>query len=300
MRFKGLAKILAGVMLTFNLLSYTCCAIECRIFSSQELEKIGIELQSIDYEEVLSILHVLYTESDPTLKKDELKTFVSIADMKRIDLNSDGKEDLVALINHRGMSDPVEVFLLCSVENKFVAQTLSTERATLDTTILDLNNDGIYEVRVNSTIAGETPHALVVYWVDVYSWSGQRYVQNNEQFFESFYLRRYLPYLSERLKDVGKRLEWGEQNKTLSAVLNDCRTAIQKVSTIQNNEIDRKLQLSEQLILLHQNLSLVSTQIKHVQEMLSNEEKNNNISLLLEESRVTLQQLSNFPNKNIQ
>ena len=124
MSLKMFIWVTIGVFLTLNLFCNGSVAIEMKTFSFQELEELGVEVDTIDTKGIFSILQLLYAVSDPTLRKGELETFVSIAEMKRVDLNGDGKGDFTALVNHRGTSDPVELFLLCSVGNGVVAQTL--------------------------------------------------------------------------------------------------------------------------------------------------------------------------------
>jgi hypothetical protein len=255
----------------------------------------------IDTKGIFSILQLLYAVSDPTLRKGELETFVSIAKKKWIDLNNDGKEDFTALINQNCTSDPVELFLLCSLGDGFVAQTLRTERARMDSTVLDLNGDGVYELCLNESILGDTPHVLVVYWVNVHAWNGQAYVKSNEQFVESFYRRRYLSQLSERLHDAGKRLNWGESRPTIVSVLEDCRTALARVSALQNPE-KRQDSLTDRHHLIepekvHRDLSQISEQIAHAQELLRSGEEHEVITSVLEKSHKALNSVSTLPNE---
>lgn len=296
MNSKLFIRVTIGVFLTLNMFCSGGEAIEIKTFSSQEIEDIRMEVDTMGGKEVFSMLYMLHALRDPTLKKGELETFVSIADMQRIDLNGDGKKDFAALLNYRGTSDPVELFLLYSVENGVVVQTFPTERAMMNTTVLDLDGDGIYEICLNESILGNTPHVLVVYWVNVYSWNGQTYVKSNEQAFESFYMHRYLPQISERLHDLEKRLDWGESRKTILSVLEDCRTALEKISSMSTTETFQKhlptLRETVDLESVRNNLSSISSQLVRTQELLRQNAQNEEITSVLQASQKLLQQMS--------
>lgn len=209
-----------------------------RVFTENDLKNSGIDRRAITKENIFVLRKLLYSLDEFVTIHEGIEQFESIAEMKRVDLNADGTEDIVALMNVGAtIANPVELFLFCSRGDEFIAQNLFTERGMMDDSVLDLNGDGIYEILVKSSIPGETPHVLAFYWFDVYSWDGQGYVKSDEQFFDSFYIRRYLPKISNRIALGQQLLQSGEEDTVISAVLEDCRIALEKVYTLQNVEI---------------------------------------------------------------
>ena len=273
-------------------------------------------LFNVSFASAITIIHngeVKEFEKDITILNDHdlltvRKTFHSIPDyeavrtslatMKKVDLNGDGKMDIAALINFQGTTaNPFEVFLVYSVQDKFVTQRLHTRRAIMEKTVVDLNDDGMYEICVNSRIlGGHTPIVLAVEWVDIYSWDGHRYTQHNEQFFESFYLHRYLPQLSKRLDDAGMRLDLDETRSTISSVLEDCRTALEKMSSMSTTETFQKrlptLRNPVDPESVRDDLSSISAQLVRTQELLRQNAQNEEIRSVLQASQKLLQQMS--------
>ena len=154
-----------------------------------------------------------------------------------MDVNGDGIQDIVALINYNCTADPVEVLTLCSMNHGFIAQRFPTERAVMARTFIDIDADGKYELLLNVPIPGNAPHSETFYWTNIYSWREKGYSQANEIFLESYYLKKYLPLVCARIAYaealINSAKHYKKQNmasKELAiAILEDCRKAIKKV-----------------------------------------------------------------------
>ncbi len=267
MCFKQL-RFLLLIVLVLNMLFNVSFASAIMIIRNGEVKEFEKDITILNDHDLLMVRKTFHSIPD----YEAVRT--SLATMNKVDLNGDGKMDIAALINFQGTTaNPFEIFLVYSVQNKFATQRLHTWRAIMEKTVVDLNNDGMYEICVNSGILeGHTPTVLTVEWVDIYSWDGNRYTQHNEQFFESFYLHRYLPRLSKRLADATMRLDSDEKRSTISSILEDCRTALERISSMSNTE---KLQnhvtthkKTVDLESVRNNLSGISTQLVRTQELI--------------------------------
>ncbi|GAK58188.1 hypothetical protein U27_05161 [Candidatus Vecturithrix granuli] len=280
------------IFISLNFFHNCSFASETRVVKKEQFKEGEITIHAMNDRDLLMLRKDLY--SIPDYEADK----TSVAAMSKLDINKDGEEDIVALVNLGGtIANPVEVFLLYSRKDDFMAQMLFTERAMMEKTVIDLNNDGFYEVCVNTSIVGDTPHAMVFYWVDIYAWDGQTYRQQNEQFFESFYIRHYLPQISERIARAEELLQLKESNQTISSVLEDCRAALGNMLQLQTMHSSLKsLRRTVEIDNLRQALPIVSNQIASAQQLLDAGGESSQISVILEKSQEILDRISTIQN----
>jgi hypothetical protein len=160
----------------------------------------------------------------------------SVAEVRVADLNGDGKKDVAALFNFNCTADPGELFLLCSVGDRFVVQMLDTEWATLDESLRDLDGDGKLEVILNRMIEGNSAHCNAFFWHDVFVWTKGGYrPSGNARFVKSYYLRHYLPLVDSHVSRAQELLASQADRRDLGqavAMLEDSAAAIGHVAAL--------------------------------------------------------------------
>ena len=201
-------------------------------FSSKGLRRLGLNVDTATKAMVLALKAKLCPDCDLALRNR------SVAEMRVLDLNGDGKKDLIALTNDVCTADPNGVFLVCSVPAGYIVQMIFTEWAVLDETLRDIDGDGKYEIVTNSCIAGAACHLDACLWRDIHAWTKEGYALANRRFLESYYLTDYLGEVSDYIARAQERLKLlpGDDNgkaiSTAAAMLQDARTAIAKVAEL--------------------------------------------------------------------
>lgn len=267
---------------------------ERKTFSAEQFERFGFALDPVSPQGMLAILQQLYEINDQTLDKSEMQQQVFFTDVTTLDINHDDRADILALVNHRiTTANPVEVLIIYSIANGWAAQTLRTDRGQFKETVLDVNNDGLYEICVNEPIQGETLRFFEQYWIHIYAWDGEAYIESDAQFVESFYPLHYLPRLEKQLNDVKTMINNETSQKIASGVLHDIQTALERISTLareRQNAHDQKM--NNDLNFFCDNVERITNQIKYTRELLQRGESLNTITSSLEIVQEALQQMS--------
>lgn len=276
----------------------TAMPIERLTFSLEEFQHFGISAEPGTQKSggLWTLLCRLFAITDSTLVNEtgaldcrSLEQYVALTDVRRLDLNQDGIPDFVALINDPSMASPNGILTVYSLKAEWAAQLLNTYRAEIDETVVDVNRDGRYELCVKS-ILGDLGF-WEQNWVDVYAWDGDTYVESDVQFVDSFYRQRYLPRLATRLEEASEMVRNGERRATISAMLQDCRTALERVAALSTSTVP---QSKESLAFAHE-LDGVNSQIESIQTVLRQEGQQDEIRAALDQTRQTLQQLASAP-----
>lgn len=166
----------------------------------------------------------------------------SVSGIRQIDANGDGKNDIVAGFDLRTSKDPVELLTMMSFGENYVVQLFSAEYLSMDTSFLDIEGDGRYELLLKSLLPEKVPLNEATYWVDVYSWENGRYRMNSPAFVETYYLRQYLNYLASRIKRATQLLAVAESpdapgvkpSEVAVGILQSCRTALERMAELRH------------------------------------------------------------------
>lgn len=182
----------------------------------------------------------------------------TVAEFSRIDVNGDGREDILLLVNLSCAADPAELVVGCSANEAFYFQRFAVEHGKLSKCVRDLDDDKIYEILRPSVIQSPTtPHANALVWYDIYKWTGTRFEQKNREF-PAYYFGEYLPLLARQIEVISRishSATIGEDDKEhqdmmalVRSMLDDCRTALARLSRLLNEETSL---LKHQSIPLH-------------------------------------------------
>lgn len=161
----------------------------------------------------------------------------SVSSIKQVDVNGDGKIDIVAGINLKTSQDPVEFITIVSSGEGYVVQLFSAEHLSVEKAFLDIKGDGRYELVLKSLLSDNVPLNEATYWADIYSWDNGKYRMNSKGFIESYYMRQYLEYVSSKINRATQLLAMPEVGDTARAktskialgILQDCRTALKRI-----------------------------------------------------------------------
>ena len=194
-----------------------------RFLPSRRLRRLGFNVDDATKEMVLALKAKLCPDCELALTRR------SVDEMRTLDINRDGRKDLVALTSDGCTADPNGVLLVCSVPRGYIVQMIFTERALLEDTLRDVDGDGKYEIVTNSWVMGATCHAMACHWHDVYTWTPRGYTPANCQYLEPYYLAQYLPELIRYIAFAEERLQLGDDRSDATAILQDARMLIGKV-----------------------------------------------------------------------
>ena len=98
---------------------------------------------------------------------------------KLIDLTGDGTLDIWVQ-----SSDGVAVISFQNGEFKAVCSAHSSFKREAPIEYIDLDNDGIYEIKIPTRISIDgVPGAAQPQWISLYEWNGTTYILNNERFY---------------------------------------------------------------------------------------------------------------------
>ena len=109
-----------------------------------------------------------------------------------VDLTGDGILDI--WVDH---AEGVAVISFQNGEFKEVCSAYTSHKADLPEYI-DLNNDGIYEIKIPDSISIDGPTAAYLPWMSLYEWDGNTYVLNNERFYtenDDFFIQLLEQYI---------------------------------------------------------------------------------------------------------
>jgi hypothetical protein len=196
-------------------------------------------------------------------------SFASIAEIRRLDVNNDNKEDLAVLINWTCSADPIELMLICHVQKDVVAYLFSTQRASMNDTLRDVNGDHLFEVFINSTFPERIALFNAIFWIDVYSWENNTYQQNNAKFLDSFYIPLYFPYIAIHLANATKELSSEQRREFVTTMLQESQHALEQIANLLSIEQQQR----QNAIALKQSpspeeLLSISIQLGNLQKML--------------------------------
>ena len=125
---------------------------------------------------------------------------------KLVDLTGDGILDI--WVEH---AEGVVVISFQDGEFVEVCSAYSSTRRENPIEYSDLDNDGIYEIKIPDNIAiNKLPGTFDVQWMSLYEWDGTTYVLNNERFYakNDEFLIRLLSYYNSVLYRFGKYDEY--------------------------------------------------------------------------------------------
>lgn len=171
----------------------------------QSLQIFGIDFDGDLQEEILlvpriisgnyyraTILKKFFDYYQPIAISEITGDFCYVVDIR--DLNQDQHPDLILGCSSGASSyqDIREVFW-------FSGDRLQTQVFNQWVRLRDFNQDGIFELLVDSVGGTSGSHAQWAYWTDIYVWNGQRYEKDNARYPE-YYKEELIPgYLSEIL-----------------------------------------------------------------------------------------------------
>ena len=110
-----------------------------------------------------------------------------------VDLTGDGILDLWA--EH---AQGIAVISFQNGEFKEVCSAYSTHRRLNPMEYIDIDNDGIYEIKIPDRISVDGPMAAALPWVSLYEWDGNTYRLNNKRFYadnDKFLIRLLQKYI---------------------------------------------------------------------------------------------------------
>ena len=171
----------------------------------QSLQIFGIDFDGDLQEEILlvpriisgnyyraTILKKFFDYYQPIAVSEITGDFCYVVDIR--DLNQDQRPDLILGCSSGASSyqDIREIFW-------FSGDHLQTEVFNQWVRLRDFNQDGIFELLVDSVGGTSGSHSQWAYWTDIYIWNGQRYEKDNARYPE-YYKEELIPgYLSEIL-----------------------------------------------------------------------------------------------------
>lgn len=199
---------------------------EAKVIEIEEIKQWGL------FEEVLVEKSLLKARNVAFEIPDYEQSRASIAGFMKKDINGDGKDDFVFLVNLTTSSDPVETIVIASQKEKYSIQRLYTEWSEIDTTVRDLDGDGLYEILQNQSIFNpKVPHSLTLLWVDIYQWDGIKFIKNNRAYLKRYYISEYLDIVNLRIELAQSKMmsKSSDSDSLPHALLEDCRIALERI-----------------------------------------------------------------------
>lgn len=144
----------------------------------------------VEKEQVALFLTKLGNQEDVDLK---------VGDFRKVDLNGDGREELVATVDYSGRELYNSVIVTWQEPEGPRVETITVwNMESLEGAIQDLDGDGKLEILTQELLTpylGVRPYAV---WTSVRSWTGKEYVEASSRF-TTFYENVILPALKEKL-----------------------------------------------------------------------------------------------------
>ena len=222
----------------FLFLSYHVAFSSTKEVSKESLLKTGLNFgKKVDDNVIIKTKKKIF--SIPELESKRC----SVDSAKIMDINHDNIPDLVSFINQKCTSDPVEIFVLISLNKEsYLAQRLSTYHGTLNKDVMDLNGNGNIEIVVRSEMEGEGTGAIAFYWPEIYTWNGKKFTRSSEKEYVKYYLEAYLPEISARMsKALASLKEKDVKYKRIAMhILHDCNAALRRVSELYQSDDQRR------------------------------------------------------------
>ena len=105
--------------------------------------------------------------------------FINATHFKLVDLTGDGTLDIWVKCAYG-----IAVISFQNGEFKAVCGAYSSTRREDPIEYIDLDNDGVYEIKIPDSLYIEgTPNAASIHWMSLYEWDGNTYVLNNKRFY---------------------------------------------------------------------------------------------------------------------
>lgn len=169
-------------------------------------EKSKAELEKISPEEINKFINELLKEADTRIGRESGE----LGQHLFRDLNKDNTYELLATLDYSGRAFYSVLIVVKKVNKRFEYQELRAFNITnLKKIIVDLDQDGIQELRVEGLFTSYKGVRPTAYWTDIYQWDGKQYVRASENF-PRFY-EAEIRELQEKIKVLGENIKKRQQ-----------------------------------------------------------------------------------------
>lgn len=146
---------------------------------------------------------------------------LSITSIRAVDLDADGKNELVVAPDQGCTGCPAMLVIFRRSEGGISAWKVATENGDVDRDVLDVDGDGIPEVRTRELLATSLSHTEAVFWPHLFRLKDGQLAQSDGQY-RKFYRNHKRDWLEIQRKTLaetpesvakrdGKDTSWGER-----------------------------------------------------------------------------------------
>lgn len=148
---------------------------------------------SLNQQQVFSLV-------DELLEPDSIRKETSWVEEHSIrDLDKDGILEIVAVISENCTSCPNQLVIIKKKRDRFVLFHFDSAHVSINQ-VVDLNKDGIDEVKLHDWVPGKASMAEAVYWPYVLAWRNGQYVDESEEYPEVY--KDYVKRMQDRIQEM--------------------------------------------------------------------------------------------------